>query len=85
MRKTYPDLMIKLLQEIKKKSIYFFQISALCIGLGTIHSTVLISFRTLPGGLEWEWDWFSNRIRLSLVELRIQGCLLYGFSPYLLL
>ena len=33
MRNIYTDLMIKMLAGNKKKSIYFFQISAVCIGV----------------------------------------------------
>ena len=38
----YPDLTIKILQEIKK-SLYFFQISAVCIGIFVyMHPTFLV-------------------------------------------
>ena len=38
----YPNLMIKILQEIKK-SLYFFQISAVCIGIcAYMHAAFLI-------------------------------------------
>ena len=33
MRNIYPNLMIKMLARNDKKSIYFFQISAVCIGI----------------------------------------------------
>ena len=38
----YPNLTIKILQEIKK-SLYFFQISAVCIGIFVyMHATFLV-------------------------------------------
>ena len=42
MRNSYPDLMIKMFQEIKKIYI-FFQISAVCIGVCVfMHATFLV-------------------------------------------
>ena len=39
---NYPNLTIKILQEIKK-SLYFFQISAVCIGMFVyMHATFLV-------------------------------------------
>ena len=43
MRNIYPDLLIKMLSGNKKKSTYFFQISAVCIGVcAYMHATFLV-------------------------------------------
>ena len=43
MRNIYPNLMIKMLSEKKNLYIYFFQISAVCIGiLAYMHATFLL-------------------------------------------
>ena len=43
MRNIYPDLLIKMLSGNRKKSTYFFQISAVCIGVcAYMHATFLV-------------------------------------------